>query len=262
VAVSGESTNNAIIYSADGITWNSSNTNGKIQSVYYAGGLWLAGYDSNDGIIYSEDDGATWQLTNITSNHYFAFRYANGRWLASGNNDKGIQYSANGKTDWTDSNITGKSFYWFEYADNIWVAEGEDGLYYSEDNGTTWVKSNAPVGPWNFSIWYNEGMWVAGAGFDTGIWYSTDGKVWQRTNVTDGICIAIYTGSLWIASKADANGSIVGKGLLYSTDGITWKDSNITSSFYTVAYGNDTIVTCSMAISSDMGAGTGIFFSK
>ncbi|MDR2304451.1 MAG: hypothetical protein LBE10_07695 [Treponema sp.] len=261
VAVSGEDSNNTIIYSGDGITWNAGDTSGKFQSVYYANGLWLAGYDSNNGIIYSEDNGATWQPTSITSHRYSAFHYANNVWLAGGNNDKGIQYSTDGKTGWTDSNITDKNFYWFEYAGGIWVAECEDGLYYSETNGATWVKSNAPTNAWNFSIRYHGGIWVAGGGFNDGggIWYSTDGKTWQSTNVTDGMCLAVYTGSLWIASKANYNGSIEGKGLLYSNDGATWSNSNITSSFYMIAYGNDTIVACSYIFG---GTGTGIFFSK
>ncbi|MDR0656293.1 MAG: glycoside hydrolase [Treponema sp.] len=272
VAASGKLTNNTIIYSDDGVTWYPSDTSGAIQSVYYAEGLWLAGYDTSNRAIYSEDNGATWSSTDLPAYNYSAFRYANGVWLAGGNNDKGIQYSANGKTGWTDSNTTSKNFYWFEYAeaDSIWVAESNNGLYYSENDGQTWVKSNVPTDSWNFSIWYNGGTWVAGSGFNSstndsaGIWYSNDGKIWQPTNVTDGICLAFYTGSLWIASKMNYDGSTEeGRGLLYSTDGITWTSSNITSCFYAFAYGNDTIVACAIDIvSSSTIPDTGIFYSK
>jgi hypothetical protein len=83
-----------------------------------------------------------------------------------------------------------------------------------------------------------NGIWVAGGAGGKGLYYSTDGKNWEQSNVTyfyvESICNA---NGIWVA------GGSAGNGLYYSTDGKTWEQCNIISttsdlSFSLVHYGN------------------------
>ncbi|MBR5794796.1 MAG: BspA family leucine-rich repeat surface protein [Erysipelotrichaceae bacterium] len=86
------------------------------------------------------------------------------------------------------------------------------------------------------TIYFGNGMFVAGDYYnDTGIYYSTDGKTWTQSNITD-LCISYvcYGNDVWVACD-----DITTEGLYYSTDGKTWTQSNITTgTFSHVNYAN------------------------
>ncbi len=189
----------------------------------------VAGSNDNTGIKYSDDNGKTWNNSNITSGSYNCITIANdGRLVAGSNDNTGIQYSDdNGKT-WTNSNINSGSYLCIILTnDGTLVASGGGrGIQYSNDNGITWNNSNIYYGYYKCITLANNGRLVAGS-WDNGIKYSDDnGKTWNNSNITSGIyyCIILANNGTLVAGKL-TNG-----GIQYSDDnGITWIDSNITS---------------------------------
>ena len=52
-------------------------------------------------------------------------------------------------------------------------------------NGTEWTKSNVSSSLSN--IYNANGIWVANSqGYNKGIYYSTDGKIWTQSNIRSG----------------------------------------------------------------------------
>lgn len=118
-------------------------------------------------------------------------------------------------------------------------------------NGMEWTFSN--VGSETFgdteadgggqfnSVDYHDGIWVTGDSlFDTGLWYSTNGKIWTQSNVNNkNILYVTYCGNLWIACGQ-------GDGVYWSNDGKTWTISNLTDQYWNyVDYANGVYVLCS-----------------
>lgn len=101
-------------------------------------------------------------------------------------------------------------------------------------DGSTWVKSNAPTAYWK--CFDTDGAIIVtgpSGGGQSGLWYSTNAKVWKKTNITSNYFYDIhYDKHLWVAGS--------NAGLYYSTNGTTWTKSNITTgSFYNIYYANN-----------------------
>jgi hypothetical protein len=118
------SSGNGIFWSNDGATWTASDTiTGSWHHAATNGAKWVAGSNNDSGLIYSTDDGKTWQPTNVTSGLYSVY-YANGTWVAGGAADtspyptgNGIKYSSDGIT-WTNSNISSGWFSSMAFGNN------------------------------------------------------------------------------------------------------------------------------------------------
>ena len=83
-----------------------------------------------------------------------------------------------------------------------------------------WVQSNQTSSKFN-SVYYANGIWVAGSNNGAGIWYSADGMTWTQSNVTSGGFYSVYYGNgIWVAGP---NSSV---GLYYSK--ITQKTLTLT----------------------------------
>ena len=129
--------------------------------------------------------------------------------------------------EWTQSNITSGRFGYVYNANGIWVAccSNSNPGLYYSTDGKTWTKSNVTV---NMDLAYcANGIWVAAG---ESLYYSTDVKTWTRSNVTDNvraysICNA---NGIWIVT--------LDTGAYYSTDGKTWTKSDV--DLYTVYNSN------------------------
>ena len=120
-------------------------------------------------------------------------------------------------TEWTQSNITTNNFYTVANANRIWVA----GAYfkkglYYSTDGKTWTQSNITASSFN-TVANANGIWVAGSNNNEGLYYSTDGKTWAQSNITTGSFYAVANANgIWVA------GSFTNKGLYYS---VSWEPS-------------------------------------
>ncbi|MDR2304288.1 MAG: hypothetical protein LBE10_06845 [Treponema sp.] len=193
---------------------------------------------------------------------YYVLSYAGNYWIAGGSDNNGLWYSVDGMS-WTQSTITSGAFYSLSHANGKWVAGSSgNGLYYSTDNGATWTASDITSGSW-WLLATNGSIWVAGNNNgNLGIRYSENGQTWQNTSVTTGQYSVYYANGIWVAGgAADTSPYPTGNGIKYSTDGITWTNSNITSGlFYSFVFANNTLV----AAPSSLGTGSnlGLLYSK
>ncbi len=105
-------------------------------------------------------------------------------------------------------------------------------------DGVSYVKNPYMGAGWFLLLKGKDRLIGAGHGiYSQGLYYSTDYKTWNRSNVRAGNYEAlIYNKDIYLV--ASFSGST---GIKYSYDGITWEDSNITSgNFACLAYSQDT----------------------
>lgn len=220
----------------NGTEWTKSNVSSRsISSIYYTNGLWVIGCNSNGGLYYSTD-GKTWTKSNNGTTIYEVYGAAN-MWIARGNSY--IYYSTDGKT-WTQTSASVQSStpWGISYARGIWVVGG----WYSTD-GITWTKSSSVSYASNMKgTAYCGGMFLGvGAGNKSGVYYSTDGKIWTQGTIEDtsllskstGLGKFVYENGLFVASFHSL-------GLHHSTDGMVWSVSNIASGdFQSIHYNGE-----------------------
>jgi hypothetical protein len=104
---------------------------------------------------------------------------------------------------------------------------------------------------------YNEVIYVAGSYSTKGIYYSTDGKTWSKSTITNNLncdfnCIDNYSPRM-IAGSA-------GYGIYYSYDGITWKkdDGAATATIYCIDFFKDDIFLGDIVVA---GSDNGIYYN-
>ena len=134
---------------------------------------------------------------------------------------------------WTQSNQTSSNFHTVYYANGIWVAGNSVGTgLWWSSDGKTWTQSNKTNDGF-YTVYYANGIWVAGSDM-SGLWWSNDGKTWTQSNRTYGFFYTVYCANgIWVA------GSYSDTGLWWSNDGKTWTQSDKTDdSFFTVYYAN------------------------
>lgn len=117
----------------------------------------------------------------------------------------------------------------------------------SAPNGTSWTDC-AEIPEQCMCIYYDEetGLWFAGLEEKGGLYYSTNGKVWTQSSITNKGITAICKGNGVFVCATYSNG------LYYSIDGRTWTASNISNSFgisssiisVQIAFKNGLFVTC------------------
>lgn len=212
-----------LYWSTDGKNWTLGDNSINAWCIYYANGLWVAGsYYLQPSGLYWSTDGKTWTQGTGTTRGFTSICYANGIWVA-GSSETSSQafffWSIDGKS-WTQGTlITSGSIWCIHYANGIFVAGTSNSLYWSTD-GQTWTQgTGATTGALSNSIYYANGIWVAG------VFWSTDGKNWTRgTGGGADIKGVYYASGLWVAG-----------GYFWSTDGKNWTRSEFGSAGYSWA---------------------------
>ena len=129
--------------------------------------------------------------------------------------DRGVRITENGtQTITPESGFNGLS----SVSVTVDVATSSGGNF---PNGTEWTQGDLCNMGLCSRILNANGAWVA-ASVNTGLWYSTDGKTWEKSNVGDASRFIDCANGLWAAATLNC-------GLYYSEDGKTWTQSNITS---------------------------------
>ena len=169
--------------STDGITWTEAVTNnsGKMNAVAYGNGVFIA--VGNDQTYMKSTDGNTWTRAGLPQGDYRGVAYGDGTWVAVSPKDTAIIYSTDNGSTWQVATVpfTGQ-WKDVTYGDGKFVAvQGDNSpniIIYSTD-GITWERSNAnpesiliPL----ISIAYGDGKFVGvTTSDDYGSYYSFTG---------------------------------------------------------------------------------------
>ena len=213
----------------------------------------IAGSDrSNKGLYYSEDNGKTWNQSNITEGNFYHFKCIdNGTKkviVAGGMTNEGIYYSEdNGKT-WNQSNIYNGGVYEFGIIHNtllvsLYGISDAKGIYYSIDFGKTWNQSN--IISEKCKSFINLEDYIIVSSETKGIYKSEDdGKTW---NLIQPQSLPIEQSTFYSLAVMDSTviACSYDKGLFYSEDnGKTWNNSNIRSGviFYCLTTIDSTVI--------------------
>jgi hypothetical protein len=196
----GDPGSNAIVYTRDGINWQSS-TNGdvamgstRMESVAYNGIQWLAttvAPIAESNIIIYSSDGITWYPSDASQNTEACYSLAwNGSLWIAGVSPNSILYSKNG-INWTISTSANAVF----------------------PDGVSIVSSNGPL-----FVAYAMG------GTTRQLGYSTDGINWTASTTSGDIDLAsiAWNGSYWLAVGGNY---VTSPNVLQSYDGINWSET-------------------------------------
>ena len=235
-AVNDNNTPIGIYYSTDGKTWIQSNiTSGIFREFYYAKGVCIAG--STGTSIYSSDGSLCYSTdgkswTEIVSGRCNALHYYNGTWLV--NMSDALYSSTNGKS-WTalSSRDLGLCTHHIANINGLWVVgSSTHGGLYYSSDLKVWTKSDAPSSDC-WQMYSNDEMIISSFYDVKEMYYSTDGKTWAPSNFADSLTDIAYLDDVWVGERYQ-------HGIYYSTDGKTWIQSNITSS--TGSFGDFTCI--------------------
>ena len=245
------STSHGLWWSTNGRSWTQgtgSMTSYTFNSVYYGNGVWVAG--SNSHGFWRSTDGKAWtQVTGTTASYsvasvYNAFNIQSQSyiWVAS-IGLQGLWWSNDGTT-WTKGTGSMNGNYHNVVhcvvntssvsVQSLWVVGGTAGIVWSTD-GKAWTQGTGAVNFEISSVYYGNGVWVAGS-TSHGLWWSADGKAWtQVTGATTGYTFnsVYYANCTWIAVSAS-------HGIWWSNDGINWVQAlNLTTSTFNSVYNAD-----------------------
>lgn len=210
-----------VVFSFDGATWLSSDTNLKgfsdqLQTSYGNGTYVILG---PEGLAYAKSMNG-WKMASLpdTEMWWEALCFGKDKFVAIGNSDVAC-YSENGIT-WTQITMPANEF-WASvcYADSKFVAVSRTGAKaaYSTD-GINWVMTSTPIEKNFISVCYGDGKFVAVSWQGDVAIYSTDGIHWEQTSLPmaadwQSVC---YGDGKFVATADRTNA------YAYSTDGINW----------------------------------------
>ena len=175
-------------YSADGgNTWsNKTVPSNSWQNIVYGNNVYLicgAGTKGVTAINYSTDL-TTWSaVTGLPGGYWiYGITYSNNKFIAVG--EVGTIATSTDGISWTYTNKGSSDLYGVVYGGSTWVIIGNNVIYYSTDNGSTWnTPISVPSGNWS-DIIYADGNFIAidSTYFNpisgTKLIYSSDGIIW------------------------------------------------------------------------------------
>ena len=141
----------------------------------------------------------------------------------------GYDRTSMGKT-WERANIMSGTFHSVYYANGIWVAGSTGGNgLYWSTDGKTWTQGLSSG--YFYAVYYANGIWVAGG--SSGLYWSIDGKTWTQGLSSVTFRCVYCAGGIWVAGSGNSD-----DGLYWSTDGKTWTQGLSSGYFYCVYYGD------------------------
>lgn len=210
-----------VVFSFDGTTWLSSDTNLKgfsdqLQTSYGNGTYVILG---PEGLAYAKSMNG-WKMASLpdTEMWWEALCFGKDKFVVIGNSDVAC-YSEDGIT-WTQITMPANAF-WASvcYADSKFVAVSRTGAKaaYSTD-GINWVLTSTPIEKDFISVCYGDGKFIAVSWQGDVAIYSTDGIHWEQTSLPmaadwQSVC---YGDGKFVATANRTNA------YAYSTDGINW----------------------------------------
>lgn len=216
-----------VYYSLDGETFIQSNlTTGAYSKPCFYNGLWVISSNLYSNGIYWSLDGIVWEQSNITSGNFNTPYFSNNIWIiGSFGSNLGIFTSLDGK-EWTQNKTRNSGDYGVPiFINNTWVINSlttDCGLIYSLDNGFKWSCCGIQNGIYS-NVKYNSGVFVVGSVKDAGLFHSTNGISWFKSNIQikDWEFINFKNG-VWYSLSNDV-------GIIYSFNGMYWMESNVVS---------------------------------
>jgi hypothetical protein len=216
-------TGSGTYYSKDGIEWNAcaEGCPSSFSYLSYGGGVWL-GLNSGSTTYYRSENGIDWTSHSIGGNQAASKpQYLKDTWYIK------TQYAQNTGQytryiDYIETSKDGKS--WspriqtvsnglFCYGNGLWLYVNPDGIYYSNSSTGSYSKAfnNSNIS----SIFYANGIFLAGCSSSDNIYYSRDGVNW-----TSGAPLSVT-----ISGFAYANGVYIAygsSGIYHSKSGQSW----------------------------------------
>ncbi len=206
--------------SADGLFWEEAPTVTRdFQSFAGAGGLFIAATSEPNGIIYTSNDGLSWQAWDTGIRREInSIIFAEGKFLAVG--DAGTISSSIDGYVWNLGIGNGADNYGVAQSPMTIAIAADAGVVLTSSNGSNWVQRTTPTTKNLHTIHYADGLFVAGGRKGT-IITSPDAIAWTERP----------TGSInYIERLAWGNRTWVGAGeqgdIFTSSDGISWSVKN------------------------------------
>ncbi len=193
---------NTVLYSSDGISWNSNNGGGLSSqthnSIAYGMSMYLVG--SNNSYIEKSSDGVNWSQQYVAPSgntaNWTGIAYGNGMFVATGDYWNGGWHTARmlkstDGTNWTLTANIGASNDGNGFPPNLFFCNGifissntnGSNVIWTSTDGATWTKVTLPTysyGRWSFA--YGNGIWI---GFQVGgsVVTSNDGSTWTARSL-------------------------------------------------------------------------------
>jgi alpha-tubulin suppressor-like RCC1 family protein len=219
------STNGAIGYSTDGVTWTKAATtmyfaarNG--EKVAFGNGRFVAGGGSTTSQVYVSQDGSSWnwQASWLTDSTAERVLFDGAKFLAAGRT--GITTSSDTTTWVGRSSVTVTAL----AIGNRLVAVGNAGVIAVSSDGVGWEALPAPTTQPFRAVAYGAGCFAAVAGTYTNeLWISDDGLAWEQVplpKLPGGAELPV--GLTDVAGDSELLAIVIGKHLLTSHDGRHW----------------------------------------
>lgn len=204
-------------------------TNTQYRSCIYAKGIFISGPYMGNGVIYSADNGKTWQIIeDLPTSHMTeaGIIFCHDKFYSVQTN--GTSYYSEDGINWNTytSSITGLNSGGMVYDGTNYVCATAGYIEYSSD-GINWTSTSLPDNGRCSCIAATEVAIVIGDYSNYKIYYSTDhGVTWNTAALTDPPnYIGLYgvtNGSAFLMGT----GSSTEQSLLYSADGINWTNTD------------------------------------
>ena len=210
-------------------------TSGRINSVAFANGRWIA----TGSRFMTSTDGHQWAPIPLSYSVQWSgndIEFADGLWVFGGhvNDMPGIQtFREPGEWNWKSAPSSRAYPLEVEYGNGVWLAFGESPLLRKSSNGINWFPHliGLTENAWFRTLAFGQSQWLAVESNGT-LWHSVDGLDWAERKKSFGNADQIrFENGLWLASGRDFGGLWIRT----SPDGVQWTpvhgNSTIDSSF-------------------------------
>jgi len=225
----------------NGATWTISNAgNQQMRGIAFGAGRFVI---VGDSVSYSDDSGQTWTVASTPpSNNMGGVVFANGRFVAVGGNGNGAYSDDNGDT-WTNTLHNNGNMFDVAFGNSTYVAVGLAGVASFSTDGVNWTASNHNNAQMS-SVTFGNGVFVATAGGGGGppnfIHSSYSNDNGQSWST------ATFFGLGNTRDVAFGNGRFVtvgyGRARFSDDGGDTWQDGNTSQALNALAFGNNRFV--------------------